>query len=262
MNRDELLELIPAYAIDALDEDERIEVEALLKQDAEARALLRDYKAVVAVLPLAVPQRTAPAHLRGDLQKQLAERRQNSTGKQEAPVEDKTSHTESAQSRILPFPSAMIASAAAMIIVVIGIVFVLASGILAPDDIHPNAIIYNDIVAQAGSGRYYVTPDTAPDVNGELVVSEDGSQAILRVASLPDTTDEESYQLWLISDEEVVSGGIFHWPTGHGPYYIAIDRPVADLVALGMTIEPFDGSPLANAPTGERLFAVSVASAE
>lgn len=266
MNRDELLELIPAYAIDALDKDERIEVETLLKQDAEAQSLLQEYQVVASILPFTVPQRPAPAHLRDNLKSQLIARRQNSVDKKATPVAEKPQQkTKTGTARILPFPMSMIASAAAMIIVILGIVFVLASGILTPDNtsnIHPNAVIYNDIVAQANFERFSISPGVANDAEGELVVSADGSQAILRIASLPDTTEEESYQIWLIGNDEVVSGGIFHWPDGHGPYYVAIERPVADLVELGMTIEPFDGSPLGNAPTGERLFGVSIASTD
>lgn len=266
INRDELLDLIPAYAIGALDEDERIELEALLKQDAEAQSLLQEYESMASILSFAVPQRPAPAHLRGDLQKRLTARRQNSAGDQtESLIEDIVPETEISQSRILPFPTTVISTVAAMLIVLIGFIFVVSSGILNLDntsELHPNELLYNNIVAEAGFERYAISPELADTANGELVVSADGSQAILQIASLPDTTDEESYQLWLISDEEVVSGGIFHWASGHGPYFIAIDHPVDDLLALGMTIEPFDGSPLGNSPTGERLFAVSVASAQ
>lgn len=266
MNRDELLDLIPAYAIDALDEDERIELEALLKEDTEAQSLLREYEAMASTLSFSVPQRPAPAHLRGDLQNRLIAQRKNSTANQVESVDDDIApETKPSQSRILPFPAIIISAIAAMLVILIAFIFLVSSGILNldnPSELHPNEVLYNSIIAEAGFERYAISPELAHEANGELVVSADGSQSILQIASLPDATEEESYQLWLISDEEVISGGIFHWATGHGPYFIAIDRPVNELLALGMTIEPFDGSPLGNAPTGERLFAVSVASAQ
>ena len=44
--REQLLNLVPSYAIGALDEDERAEFEAWLQHDQEAQALLADYLAV------------------------------------------------------------------------------------------------------------------------------------------------------------------------------------------------------------------------
>ena len=58
MTRDDLLELIPAYALDALDTDERAEVDSLLTSDAEAQQLLADYEAVASALVFHVPERT------------------------------------------------------------------------------------------------------------------------------------------------------------------------------------------------------------
>src|SRR5215207_10893992 len=77
MDRDTLLDLIPAYALDALDDDERQQVAALLETDAEARQLLQDYRAVADVLPLMVSVREVPASTRTGLQQRLAERRSN-----------------------------------------------------------------------------------------------------------------------------------------------------------------------------------------
>ena len=72
MDKQALLDLIPAYAIDALDPDERALVEAQLQTDPEARRLLDDYRTVGDALVLAVPAIPAPAHLGDNLRRRMA----------------------------------------------------------------------------------------------------------------------------------------------------------------------------------------------
>src|SRR5687767_3642724 len=120
MDRDTLLDLIPAYALDALDETERLEVAALLETDAEARQLLQDYHAVAEVLSLVVSVREAPASTRTGLQQRLAERRSNQTGAAEKP-----------ESKVRTLPRRWVglgAAAAVFLVAIIGfVVFQLAN---------------------------------------------------------------------------------------------------------------------------------------
>src|SRR5262245_10988112 len=71
MDRNILLDLIPAYALGALDPDERAEVEAHLASDPEAQRLLAEYQEVADLLLLTVPARQAPATLADDLRRRL-----------------------------------------------------------------------------------------------------------------------------------------------------------------------------------------------
>lgn len=252
MNREDLLELIPAYALDALDDDERGAVEALLRKDKEAQALLRDYEDITSVLAFTVPERPVPAHLKSDLKARLTER--------QATAVTHPSTQSQAQERVLPFRTRAWVTAAAILVIVIGIGYLLLRQPMTP--IHPNEILYNEIIAGDDFVGYTVTPDYAENVEGQLVISEDNSQAILRIASLPDLEDEQSYQLWLVTEEGTQNAGIFRWATGRGPYFVQVDPSIENLVALGMTLEPENGSPLGDSPTGPRLFAVEIASAQ
>ncbi|MEM9952452.1 MAG: anti-sigma factor [Chloroflexota bacterium] len=264
MNRNDLLDLIPAYALDALDADEKPLVEALLKDDTEAQQLLQEYQAVTSALAFHVPERPAPPHLRAGLQAKLAESRQQNADKTiTVPTEnrDTSSSAPASPTNITRFPTTILLSvAAAVIVLVIGIVaFLNSNPTSAPS---PNELLYNELFNAEGTSSYSVIPNVATDVTGELLVSADNSEAVLRIASLPDTTEEQSYQLWLITDDQFQSGGVFHWPTGHGPYFVGINPDlVGDIVTVGMTIEPFDGSPLGNEPSSEQLFSVEVTTA-
>ena len=60
MDRNELLDLIPAYALEALEPDEKRQVEALLKTDSEAQQILADYQDIAHNLILATPSTACP----------------------------------------------------------------------------------------------------------------------------------------------------------------------------------------------------------
>jgi anti-sigma-K factor RskA len=277
MDRNTLLELIPAYAVDALDADERQAVETFIQSDPEAQAILADYEAITAMMSLAAPVRQAPAHLQGDLRSRLAARKTNhqpsvaSTESSSAARSDSTPPApqlkvlpkEEKPSRVIPLAAWMVAAAAVVAVAIVGgfLLFRPTTPEMSPIMLEAKAS-YDEIVADASFVRYEVTAAENTSVEGELVVSADGSDAVLRIASLPQIESEQSYQLWVVTGEAPDSFGVYHWPTGHGPYYLKIDVPVEDLQRLGMTIEPYDGSPHEHQPTGPSIFGIQVASAE
>jgi anti-sigma-K factor RskA len=287
MDRNTLLELIPAYAVDALDADERQAVEAFIQSDPEAQAILADYEAITAMMSLAAPVRQAPAHLQGDLRSRLAARKTNhqpslaSTESSSAAQSDSTPSSaaqsdstppapqlkvlpkEEKPSRVIPLAAWMVAAAAVVAVAIVGgfLLFRPTTPEMSPIMLEAKAS-YDEIVADSSFVRYEVTAAENTSVEGELVVSADGSDAVLRIASLPQIESEQSYQLWVVTGEAPDSFGVYHWPTGHGPYYLKIDVPVEELQRLGMTIEPYEGSPHEHQPTGPSIFGIQVASAE
>jgi anti-sigma-K factor RskA len=299
MDRNTLLELIPAYAVDALDAEERQAVEALLERDPEAQALLADYEAITAMLPLAAPMRPAPSHLNNDLRSRLAARKINgsadvtqSDSSQPSPQpsperfagrgglaaqSDNTplsaARSDSTPLKVLPkaekpgrtspIAAWLVAAAAVLAVAIVG-GFLLLRNQTPPmnPDMAAAKAIYDELEADSSSIRYEVTAAENLSVQGELLVSADGTDSVLRIASLPQIETEQSYQLWVATGEGLDSWGVYHWPTGHGPYYLRITVPVEELVRIGMTIEPYDGSPLGNQPSGEPVFGIQVASAQ
>ncbi|MGB1285287.1 MAG: hypothetical protein ACPG7F_02040, partial [Aggregatilineales bacterium] len=71
MDRETLLDMIPAYALGILDADETGQVEALLKQDTDAQHLLADYQQINAGIGLAMALHDPPAHLEDKLRARL-----------------------------------------------------------------------------------------------------------------------------------------------------------------------------------------------
>lgn len=261
MDRKTLLDLIPAYAVDALDADEHEAVAAFIERDPEAKAIFADYAAISAMLPLAAPMRPAPAHLQDDMRKRLAARKTEAkpAPKEERPAPEILPKEEKPlvekPSRVIPLAAWFVAAAAVLAVAIVGGFLLLRT---PGDEMSVARALYDEIVAQPDFERFEVSTAEGLSVEGELVVSADGNNAVLRIASLPQLTEEQSYQLWAASDGAVHSEGVFHWPTGHGPYFVRINQPIGELVRLGMTIEPFEGS---DQPNGERIFEVLVASA-
>lgn len=253
MNRDLLLDLIPAYSIGALDDDERIALETLLKTDAEAQQILAEYESIADLLAFTVPERPAPAHLKADLKARLA-KRPKLLAKPQHIIEKEAEDLPKKNPRLMSLPTILIGSVAAIVLLVISFSFIMTQ--LNPE-LDPTEILFNDISEQSDVSRFGIASLVAENAEGELVVASNGD-AVLRIASLPDATEEESYQLWIIDGDNVQSAGIFHWTTGHGPYFIPIEQSLSDIGTIAMTIEPFEGSPLGDEPTGDILFDVDL----
>src|SRR5215475_12932962 len=110
MNDSTLFDLIPAYALGALSDEERAQVEAFLAQSEEARNELRDYQAMLTSMATTVPSHKAPAHLTEDFRRRLGT----------TPVALPAAPRRISRTR-------WIAALAALLVVAVGLLFVLRS---------------------------------------------------------------------------------------------------------------------------------------
>lgn len=247
MERETLLDLIPAYALDALDPDERAEVEVLLATDAEAQALLAEYQEMTDLLALAAPARTAPAHLTADLRRRLAAERPV------APVAAVAPHPRMR-------PRWLVTGLAAAAVLVIGLLAVL----LRPAPVNaPAQTLFAQISTQADVRRIPLSPGTlSQPITGEMVASADGTLAVIRVESLPQITADQTFQLWLVDANGPHSGGTLQFTSLEQANYITLPlngRSIDEFAGFGLSIEPLGGSPDPNGPTGPRVFGVVIA---
>lgn len=246
LDRERLLNLIPAYTLGALSNEEAAEVEALLATDAEAQALLADYQAVADTLTYAVPVQSAPGHLRDDLRQRLQSDAE--TPSDEADL----------QRPVIDMPvwrRFLVPVAAALALFIAGALLIVSrSGSTSPES------LYNELAAAEDSRAIALVGDFDEATNGELLISSDGEHAVIRVNQLPALTVEQAFQLWLVDDDGAVSGGVFQFESPEGPNYIVLplDKPVDDYLRFGVSIEPAGGSPLGNRPTGPRAFGVTI----
>ena len=106
------------------------------------------------------------------------------------------------------------------------------------------------------SDNFRVVPlaaaDTSSQASAVLVISSDGASGTLVIDGLPMLDDKNQYQLWLIKNGQRTSGGVFSMrPDGYMVFEIN-HAPLSLLSysGFGVTLEPFGGSP---GPTGKKV---------
>jgi len=252
---EERLEQIPAYAIGALDDDERVAFEAWLRDDPEAQALLAEYQAVAQHLVALAPLRSAPDHLQADLRQRLAAAPRAQTP-DTLPL-GKPTMFPVRRSRAAAW---ILAAAAVLTVVIVGVILALRGSDDAPSVPIDAVALYDELVQQAGSSQFSVVAgDVVDTVAGDLVVSADGSQAVLRVSALPAITSDQIFQMWLVDSEGMrTSGGLFQADSPEATVYLQVpfSQTATNYQGVGVSLEPAGGSPFTDRPTGPRVLSV------
>lgn len=90
-----------------------------------------------------------------------------------------------------------------------------------------------------------------PGARGVMMFSQYRTFAILLALNLPPLPGDQAYQVWLIRGDKMYSAGLFTVDsTGYGQAVIIPVVPFAEFDAVGITIEPAEGS---SDPTGENI---------
>jgi anti-sigma-K factor RskA len=100
-------------------------------------------------------------------------------------------------------------------------------------------------------------PVTGTQGRGNLVVAPDGSTAVLFLQDLPELPQEQAFQVWLIPVEGAPrSAGLFRGQSEQRyiPVLVESQEPLSNFAALGVSIEPREGSPV---PTTEPILVVN-----
>lgn len=237
----DVIELLPAYVLGSLQEEEAIQVAEHLDSCPRCRAELLSYQAVADQLALAAPDAIPPARLKQQILRQLQ------TPRLESAVEPRRSGWQ----RMVDLfqragPAWGLASLALFVLLVLSNLWWWQQAdredpLVTPGGMH--------VVAMVGT-------DAAPAAVGTLVISGDGEYGTLVVDGLPALDPDHQYQLWLIRDGQRASGGIFSVnPEGYGALWISSPEPLSSYSAFGITIEPEGGSP---GPTGDKVLGGSL----
>ncbi len=93
--------------------------------------------------------------------------------------------------------------------------------------------------------------DAAVKGRGMMVTSSDGRDCLLAVLDMPALGGGEVYQVWLVKDDVMTSGGVFTVDsTGYGQMVIRPTDPMWEFDSIGITVEPAGGS---SDPTGRKV---------
>jgi len=232
-----VIEQIPAYAMNCLDQAEADRVEDHLAVCSVCRAELKSYQEIVGDLAFTAPTVEPPARLK----QALMDRVQADVSSSAASREDSPSVWQSALDifrRISP-----LWSLASLVLVVV----LITSNILLWSQV-------NRLNAAQPTGMQLIDLKGAvavPGASGLIVISTDGRHGTLVVDDLPPLDQSKQYQLWLIKDGQRTNGGVFSVsPDGYGSLWVSSPEPLAGYSSFGVTVEPAGGSP---GPTGEKV---------
>lgn len=232
-------DLLPAYALGSLDDEESTLVAQHLLGCLTCRLELANHETLVGQMALAVPDAAPPTGLKSRVIEQI-----------QRPAREPAAAPRRAWWRsALRFPLATPTWAVASLVLV---ALLIASNLWWWQGTSRGQTLTTSggmqVIAMVGT-------DAAPASTGTLVVDSDGEYGTLVVEGLLALDQDHQYQLWLIRDGQRTSGGVFSVSLeGYGALVVSSPEPLSSYPAFGVTIEPEGGSP---GPTGDKVLGSS-----
>ncbi|HEX5569805.1 MAG TPA: anti-sigma factor [Ktedonobacterales bacterium] len=240
-------DLIPAYALGALEPDEVDAVERHLATCAACRAELRLQRRVAEELLVAAPQRSAPPRVRQRLLEQIQALKAEQTTQAEQASDAMQA---SAPPVPAPRPSSRIARAWQA-------AFGRAeqpTGDVETDRALRELLLDPESIVIAVGG----TPE-ATGASARLIASPRHDAAVLLANGLKAPGAGRAYQVWFLRDGQPVPNALFQTDRrGRGASLVRIGGPLRTFDTVAVTPEPASGSP---SPTGPIVLAGALRSA-
>jgi anti-sigma-K factor RskA len=250
---DDIRELLPAYAIGAVDLLEAARVEAYLKLNPEARSEVAEYAAAAGLLIGGVIRREPPTALR---QKLLdAARAQRPSPK----LNVQTKPSQSQSNRIIKTPLwAWISVVAAVVLLVMNVFWIAQVNELRARQTILEQTNQDQLVALQRSNQAEMTDAMTIMVTGTkaelmddsgamraMVMWQPGhSEAVMFTHSLPPLDESRTYQLWLIDEVGTsISAGTFTVDSdGRATLMFNAQTTIDAMGGFGISVEPMGGS--------------------
>jgi anti-sigma-K factor RskA len=243
MNCQSIQDLLPAFALEALDPEEIRLVQAHLKGCLDCQAALQEYQAVSDGLLLAMPLKSPPPRVRARLTASLADHK--------APAVQPTRRVRPAWQFGLGL------ALVALLILNLTTMFQLQAMQRQQATLTEQLGVSQTALALVAYPEARTFDVTGDQVAGTLVLDSELKTGVLFAWGLAPLDSAHTYQVWLIQpDGHRVSGGLFRAESGQAFASAVIRplRPFSDFTGLGVTIEPSNGSP---SPTGPKVLGVT-----
>lgn len=232
-----VLDELPAFVLGILTDEETNHIVEHLAECDTCQAELTRLQQVVEDLPLALSQTTPPARVKEKVMQSV-----HSPQPKIVPISPP-----SFWQRLVSPVRTLAPILGAAIIVVLAVVNLLLWRQLSLSNQQPGTPM--QVIALANT-QY------APGAQGTLIMNQPGDYGTLVVDKLAVLDPGHQYQVWLIKDGQRESGGLFSVnPDGYASQEIQAAKPLSQYDSLGITIEPFGGSP---APTGSKVLGGSI----
>ena len=239
MTHDDLKDLVPLFALDALPSEDEPELVAHLRTCAECSRLLAEHKETAGLLAFAAPSIEAPASLRDRILQEAS----------------RTARPQAAPAPVVLKPSAGrgrrwqwaggLAAACVFALLVGGLV-------LRQLNDQGNKVTEQEILLarQQEALSIISSPDSVvlpmssseefPQAYGKAFISDEDGKAAVIVSGLGDPDDDDVYTLWLIAEGD--RKPITDFDVREGAQTILVDRPVTSDATLAVTREPNPGN--------------------
>lgn len=233
-----LEDLIAAYALGALTEDERREVEEHLAAHSERQNEVDELRSTADLLALAPEERNPSPELRRSILGAV----EPASGAEERPARSGW------LGGLFSFPR--LAYAASALVVLIGL---LGWNIALQGDVRQEQAQVRELreSLQTQADNFARSPQIhevsgagiARMASGQVMEMGNG-QTFLVTQDLPRLPENKTYQIWLIENDQPRPSGLFE--PDEGITAASLDEPVNGAEVVAVTVEPDDGSP---APT-------------
>ena len=252
------------WALDALDDAERAEVEAYLAQDAEAAAEAASFRETAAELAQGLPRVAPSADLKAAVMAQVSRTRQLSPSTPaEAP--GPTSSAEPDENRrpageVVSLERlraarrralwAGVAAAALLLTSVAGLGLWASeraelrqaeSRIEALEATSADAAQEQQMVRtiMASDDAAHVTVESSSGGALQVLYSRDQEAMVVQAGGLPDLPEDRTYQLWMIDEDGAHDMGVLTDADGTA----LLSGPMPSSAQIGLSVEPAGGSP-------------------
>lgn len=233
-DRDDMLDLVAAYAVDAVSAEERMRVEAALRNDAAMRAELDEHHAVLATLAQAVdPRPSTPSPLVWEGISSAIE------GADEVSPKLASVHDIQTQKRFTKW-TAMMSFAALALATLLGI------SVLQLQQQRSTPAVEAAIQDLLDDPAAIVATLTAVDdssADARIVHGTDGVGYVF-ADTLPALDASRTYQLWAIVDDRVISAGVLGADPENSPFQV-----VGNVTGFAITEEVAGGVPVSEGAT-------------
>jgi anti-sigma-K factor RskA len=262
-------ELLSFYALGALTDEEREQVESYLAEHPQARAQVAELEASASALPYSLAPVEPSKQSKKKLMARIAADQRSQAPERSSLIDRRTPEPEG---RFESFPRlAFGALSLAIAALAISAVFFLNARVSRLQG--EVTVLREALQAQAESVQQLnaalkevnarlpeATPpglitfnisgtDIQPEAHAQLLTDPDSHSAVLVVSGLKPLPKGQIYQVWLIEGGQPKSAGLLNVNDhGQGVSVLAPEEAIAAFDALGVSLEPESGSPQ---PTGD-----------
>jgi anti-sigma-K factor RskA len=243
MSDEHVVDLLPAYALGALDDADLLVTAQHLSHCAACRHEMDAYLETVGALTRSVMPQNPP----DDLKSRVLSRFENANQPSVRAIPPQPAQTNIGDTfrRLFGGRTGLVFGALAVVLILAlaGSVFALNRQVRALQANLPPAGTMK-LVQLAGTVN-------APQAVGYMIVFPNENYGALVVKNAPALDSGHQYQVWLVKDGQRTSGGLFSVDSdGYGTLQINASRPLGEFQSFGITREPLGGSP---GPTGPKV---------